>query len=529
MFRDQELSKFLRSTLWVTVGLFFVVICFYVVNSFFLLGKVTWQLHFIANDIDIQNVRNAFSSASRVATLLLAMLISGMAIAVPLAANNFTPRLIKMFREDVTNHFIFGLLLCFGTLTMWLCFVVDEKSNLKFYLYSCFILFVVSLSSIVPYLSHLFSFLNPNSLIFRLRISAQHKIIQALRTKNSQKQLIHLKHQVVESMDSLANIALKALERNDRQSFTAAMRNIQLLAIHYCKLKPYLSKKWHYLDTMEIGMFMGILPLARNEIQKQKVTLELHICQFLLEFFECVEVRTRDAADSVSFTIYKIASQYIYTQDRHAIEMYSSLFNSALRLGINNSNIRMVYNIASHYRNLAVDTMSAMPEVTLKITQKMFYYSKLAYQRKGSLVFVVEVMSYEIRKTIEMVVEKENSSYKNIEKMIHILLEIPCVSQQDAPLLGVLKSRLSLSAVLHRYPEYKSYIATLNEPLANVDIEVLEIIYDHLLENNPLLYWEITPRQVNLDYVKIEDRNYIYDTITKIKEKKLQELSSTEE
>lgn len=520
MFRDQELSKFLRSTLWVTAGLFFCVMVFYIIHSFVHLGKLTLQTHFIAEKIDINNVRNAFSSASRVATLLLAMLISGMAIAVPLAANNFTPRLIKMFREDITNLFIFALLLCFGTLTMWLCFVIDEHSNLKFYLYVCFVLFIVSLSSIVPYLSHLFSFLNPNSLIFRLRMSAQYKIIQAMRPGHSQKQLTHLKHQVVEYMDSLANIALKALERNDRQSFTAAMRNIQLLAIHYCKLKPYLSKEWHHLDNMEIGIFMGILPLARNEIQKQKVTLELHICQFLLEFFECVEVRTRDAADSVAFTIYKISSQYIYNQDRHAIDMYSSLFNSALRLGINNSNIRMVYNTASHYSNLAIDTMSTMPDLSLKITQKMYYYSSLAYRRKESLVFVVEVMSYEIRKTIEVAVEKLGADDKLVEKMIKILLDIPCESLQQKPLIGVLKSRLALSSILHKHPQLQSYTQTLCEPLENADIEVIDTIYNNLLENNPLLYWEITPRQMNLDYVHVEDRNYIYDKISQIRDKK---------
>ena len=73
------------------------------IDSLIVLGQVSFgALQILPANVDI--AARALGNMSRVATLLLAMLISGMAIALPLAANNYTPRLIRIFTADRINR-----------------------------------------------------------------------------------------------------------------------------------------------------------------------------------------------------------------------------------------------------------------------------------------------------------------------------------------------------------------------------------------------------------------------------------------
>ena len=436
---------------------------------------------------DVQTAAVTLASSARIATLLLAMLISGMAIALPLAANNYTPRLIKMFVRDPINELMFFLLLNFGAISMWSSWMLRQGHIPRFSLGLCLFLYIVSLSALVPYLIHVLSFLNPDSILCKIRNNAQYYIKKATNKKLSRKKLLLLKQEVIEAIDSISNIALRSLDRQDRQAFSSAMDNLQFLAIYYSSIKPRLHPDWH---NAEVELFLGMLQPAKEAIQEKKVTFELYLSQVLLNLFEFCAHRIRDSIDTIAFIVFRITSHYIPRNDYNAIYMFCALFNSVMRFAINIDNVRIIYNILPHYRNIAKKCIDVSPKVTIRISHHIYEYAIKAYKRSPDLNFAVELCAYEL---CNLIILMEESPERDV--VFELLKKTPI--QNQTLMSGVLKARLVAAAKLTSAAQRKELLT----PLEALPDEKLQKIREDLTTRQNWLYWEITSRQINIDFI----------------------------
>lgn len=504
---------FMRAVLQILLSMVALVIVLSGLDSLVVLGKLS-LVAFRVEPLGVDTATKALASTSRVATMLLAMLISGMAIALPLAANNYTPRLITMFTRDPINRAMFGLLLTFGVVAMWTSWVIRTAFIPHFGIHLCFFLFLASMSAIVPYLFYLFSFLNPESILVRLRTEAEKRIAQACRirrddSKEFAQTVWELKQDVVQRLDSISNIALGTLSRRDRQAFTRSLETLQHLETHYTKLKSDLPPEWFMVRA---SCLAGALPEAREAVEQERLILEMHLSNALLGLIESSLSYMRDAVNDVAFTVYRIASSSVLKQDYPAVRKYCALFNSTLRLGINRNDIRLIYNVLPHYRRVADDAAPLSPGFSLEIARYIHDYALTAAKTSPHLGFAVELAAHELAGLVKVLVTHDEAP---LAQCVGLLCDLPTRQPTGEVIQSVLKERL-VAAVTIDPAGASELSAQLAAPMRELSDAELKHFRQRFLVDTPLLYWEITARQVNLDHVPDEKRALLAALLDKI-------------
>lgn len=418
---------------------------------------------------------------------LLALVFTVVAIAVPLTANLYSLKFLEFFITDRINVAVLSLVVLTDLASFWVIYSLKEAATPFFQLFLAFALMIVCLCVLFPYLIYVFHFLHPNTLLHRL----EGEIDDALRAASQRPHAAAAhRHPVADGITHIANIAVRSIERTDRDTAIESVLALERVARAYWLVKGGLPPAWF---AAEPDWFRGFSSKAVDEFSASRTWVEMKILWQLRGILSAAVPRTHDVADTAAKTLRHLGLAASARTDTALRELMIEYFNTFLRLALTRRDLHTAYSLFDHYRILAEAWNIEHPDLVLEIAYYFEYYGQVA--RDSQLPFLVEIGAHDLGTLVQHAWETQApNGQKLLERfMLYDLKE-------KSPLPGVIKAQAILASYFMLAGQ-TGPLELIRQRLAGLDPAFLAGIEDDLLHIKREKYWEISERRMHIDYV----------------------------
>ncbi|MGH7286591.1 MAG: DUF2254 family protein, partial [Myxococcota bacterium] len=274
--------------------------------------------------------------AAQLVAGVLAISITVAAIVVELAANRYTHRITQLYIRHPSTFLL--MLLYVGTtlVCLWLAAVPDLGADglarvPRAGLVVGLSLVTICLVALLPYFDFLFRFLEPTSVIARIRGEAI-KLVQRARSRT----VPGTRAGVIEAIEEIDDVARSARERSDRSISMAGISALAGLVREYVPLRDELPDSWFEIEgaLARDPDFVSMAPVVVAELREQRVWLETKVLrQYWVLFTECLG-EARDIANLIALETRRLGIESI---EHHPalLDLVTRFFNSYLRAAVN--------------------------------------------------------------------------------------------------------------------------------------------------------------------------------------------------
>jgi hypothetical protein len=449
-----------------------------------LAGKAVelWQLEYTPDLL-----RQIASPVSRSYNQLLALVLTFIALAVPITANHYTPKLLRIFLRDRVNlwvlcalgvlsaHSIVTLLLSHELITSHLSFWITIAGSL------------VGWAALTPYYFYVLSFLNPETIIERVTA----ELVGELRgIPQARQPVAALQRSIGQKVTDLGSIILRAGERSDRDVSVSATRAMADAFVAYLEVKPRIAPAFFRLETG--SMFTGASRAAVELIEAERIWVEHKALQQLILAYKGALAKMPDTASALSDAVNHLAAETARLGDRPALDLVVRVLNTFLRDALNKKDVRAIFDVFYQYKSLARKLMQTHADVVTDLVEHLRYYAVTA--RQLGMAFIHELAAYELAEICQLAHDRGLAQLA--VRVRDGLFAIEGVEKS----VGLVKARAILGAYLLEHgldDELTILVASLRE----VPRPLLEQACREIQETRKRVFWEVTDRQVNLDWV----------------------------
>lgn len=430
------------------------------------------------------------STVSRAFNNLTAMVLTFIALAVPITANMYTPKLIDIFVRDKINiaamvYFAaMGAHAIFGQAMMY-----EQWSPLAIYTV-LWVSGVVGFAVLVPYYFYVLNFLNPVTIIRRVTelIFREFDLIAA-----GVHPLPEARKRLDQEILNLGNVILRAIDRTDRDVSLDAIHGLQRTIMRYALVKPHLSPAWFEAESV---LFTGNSRDAIGYIVKDRVWVEQKCLHQLRLAYSASLAKMPDAISAVSGVNRRIALHAKQNGDDGLLRLCVRYFNTFLREAMNKKDVHAIYDVYSQYTFLAKELLGTAPGTALQIGRHFKYYAEFA--RWQGMPFIYELAAFDLVGIVEAAYEEKAATRAEILKLF---LEF----ESEKASVRLTKSQVLLAAYFAMKGMEAERSAVLHAILRASAAHIDEARRSMLTTEDPI-FWEVTDRQKNLDHVDPERR-----------------------
>ena len=426
---------------------------------------------------------------SRNLNQLVAVVFTTVAIAVPLTANMYSLRFLEFFIKDPVNAAVLLLVVFTDVANTWAGYRMKEGAVPVVQFHLLFVLTVLCFAVLFPYLYYIFRFLHPSTLLSRLEREVRSGLSLASREPARGRGM------VAANLEHLANVAIRSLERGDRNPALESVDALARVLRRYWELKPDLPQAWLVPDPRH---FLGFSSAALDELRSSGTWVEMKVYSQLYQIVGAAIGRQSDLAATAAKTLRKLGQESSARSDPRVRELTIEYFNTLLRLALNRREARAVFAILDQYRLFADSLNSDLPELGEEIAYYLGYYGQVA--RDMNLSFLAEAAAYDLATLVRSAWQAQAP---NRQKLLEGFLRYG----EDAkmPLKGVHKAQAILASFFSLHGENEAVEAIR---LAWHDLSPVFVaqVRNELLGATREKYWEVSDRRMNLDYVPEEQR-----------------------
>jgi hypothetical protein len=441
------------------------------------------------NALEARHLNNALS---RTFNQLVAVAFTTVAIAVPLTANMYSLKFLEFFIKDPVNAAVLTLVVFANLNNTWVAHAIKEDFVPVLGLYVSLALAVIGFALLFPYLYYVFRFLHPNTLLERL----EEEIIADLRVaaRRPGKAAAH-RREVAEGIEHIANIAVRSIDRMDRNTAIESVLALERLARVYWLHKPHLPEAWFLAEQ---SFFLGFSSRAVDDFTATRAWVEMKMFSQLRQVLSAAIPRVHDVVSSIAKTLRKLGLEDAARREAALRELVMEYFNTYVRLAITRKDARSVFILFDQYRMFAETVNADDPDLVLEIGYYFEYYGQVA--RENGLNFIVEAVAHDLGNLVERVWP---SGTPNRAGLLDQFLRYD--AQARPPLPGVKKAQALLASyfLLHGHPEPA---ALIRRSFTGLDPQFICAIRDHLLRVTRENYWEVNERRMNIEYAPLARR-----------------------
>lgn len=431
-------------------------------------------------------VRTVASPFARAYNNILALLLTFISLAIPLTANLYTPKLIEIFIRDRINmavlctftllaaHSLFAVTLSFDAWTPQLPFWIDGVGA------------VIGWLMLIPYYFYVLSFIDPLTIIKRIHLSLMHELEVTAQGKYPVKlaqQRVHTR------IINLGSMLQRSVDRADRDvAFDAVKAHILDLA-RVRAFKPRLPAAFFNVDN---SLMTGMSRPATEELSRERVWMEHRIVSQLVMAFKIALSKMPEGVGALVHAVKNAAHEESVLGNEAVFRLLVHTLNSFTREAIKKKENAQVYAVIYNYKSLIRRLLAERPDVALELVRHQRYYAEFA--RAQGLPFVYELISYELAELAELAYELKLDSAGLI---LDAVLEFEGAEKS----IGLVKSRAILAGYfLER--GLSSELERVRASLRAVPRGLIESARGVILGTVKPVFWEITDRGTNMDYVE---------------------------
>jgi hypothetical protein len=443
-----------------------------------------------------EELEPAIANVSRTFNQLIAVVIMALAIAVPLTANMYTPKLLEIFLGDRFNRIVLGLFLFSTVNTLWVAARIGRDHVPRFGLGLTFVLLLACFAVILPYFFYVFRFLHPAHILERLREAAAGRI-RELPKLTKRGRVSELQADLRERIEHIASLGMRSLDRADREVAQGALTSIAASAEAYSEVKADLPQRWfttRFADTMRMSSE------AIEALEQSRTWVEMECLQQVELLFMATMAEATDLVGAACQVVRQVGMRAVRDGDEQVLELTRHFLHSFLRASMNRRDVRSAYHVLYQYRLFAEQLLTSTPECVAEIGRRLRYYASIAVQ--SGVPFVAETIAYDLGTLTFRAYEAKSPAF---EPLIEAFGKLPRKGLAGRPLSGAHKASVILAARLTHAGE-PEHAAGLVAPVKEVDGGVRAAIFADLLDEPPERFWEVTDRLVNFDYTPPEVR-----------------------
>ena len=436
------------------------------------------------NPIEARQLNNLLA---RNLNQLLAVTFTTVAIAVPLTANMYSLKFLEFFIKDPVNAAVLTLVVFSALSNTWMGYSIKDDFVPVFQMHAVLMLVITCFSMLFPYLYYIFRFLHPNTLLARLEGEINADLRAAVRRPA---RAAAYRREVAEGLEHIANIAIRSIDRSDRNTAIESVLALDRVARAYWRVKEQLPPAWFTADP---NFFLGFSSKAVDEFTLSRAWVEMKLFSQLRQVISAAIPRAHDVTDAIAKTLRRLGLEEIARRDVALREMVMEYFNTFARLALTRKDPRSVFSLFDHYRTYAAALNPDYPDFVLEIAFYFQYYGQSA--REAQLPFLVEAIAHDLGDLVQSAWE---NGAPNREKLLQRFLNYD--RQAPAPLPGVKKAQAILASffLLTKQP---APAALIRQSFAGLDPAFVHAIRDDLLHIKREKYWEVVERRVHIDYV----------------------------
>jgi hypothetical protein len=436
--------------------------------------------------IDREEARSLLSFLNVKLNQAIAVAFIAVGIAVPLTANMYSVKFLDFFIKNPIHASALVFVVLSNIIGTWAAYIVRNSTAPSLHVHLVFVLTVACLLLLFPYLAYVFRFLHPNTLLNLL----DEEVRGNLRQARSASKAADCRGRVAESLEHIANIAIRSIDRADRNTAIAGALVLDRIARHYGKQKRKLSARWFQAEE---AFFLGFSAQAVEEVSATRSWLEMKLYSQMLEILRAASPRMPELTSTIASSIRELGLEPATLQDPNLRAMAMEFFNTFLRLTINRRDVRSVFILFDQYRKLAEALLQSYPEQVLEIADYFQYYGQAA--RDQQLSFVVETVAYDLAQLVQKAWEMGAS---NRRELLERFLRYGMDGQTVLP--GIRKAQALLASyfLLSGRPEPAEVIRA---GFREMEAATIQNLKEALLRVTRPKYWEISERRMNIDYV----------------------------
>ncbi len=425
---------------------------------------------------------------------LLGIVFTTISIAVPLTANMYSVKFIEIFLKDRLNAFVVFLFAFSELHNAWLVFNIRQDYVPISHLYLSLFLLFLDFSILIPYLFYIAKFLHPSTLLSKL----ESNVIDALNKAANGKRISQAALEA--ELEHIANIAIRSIERSDRDTALECVVAYKQIMKHYWTVKPRFASEWF---EVERNMFLGFSKSAIADLIKTRTWFEMKVYSKLRDIMSAAVPKVHDIVSKISNTTKELGLEETSLKDDNCKELVVEYFNTYLRLAINRKDPRSVFTIIYQYENYAEGINDTDPATVLEIAYYFEYYAQVSFD--SNITFIVETVAHDLAELVKFAFER-NASNKG--KLLTRFIAFDNDIRSAAPILGVKKAQaILLGFFLEK--NYTKEAELLSRVFKKLDRETLLKIQDDLMHIKKEKYWEVIDRRVNIDYVDDKQKKII--------------------
>ncbi len=454
-------------------------------------GYPGWGSQSYAGHHDNAKLVDVLSPMARAYNNILAMLIGMIGLAIPLTANMHTPKLIEMFLSDRINRIVLTFITAGAAHVLWVDYMIGPEFAPTWAIGFAVIFALVGWALLLPYFFYVIRFIDPSRLVVRLQLAANvivHQVAERTRDAASAQQ------EALRRIGQLGTIIIKSLDRSDRDVAAEGAWALKCMLDDYEKFKKRMPKEWFIVDRAD---FVGLSDEALEMISEDKTWYEFKaLLQLELGFMRALS-SAPDTVSVFSDALRVIASRAHENHDEAALRQCIRFFNNFLREAIKKGNLRAVYDVFHQYRKLA-RTLVDRPEVLREIGNHFVYYAGMA--RMSKMVFAPHLALFDLGFIVRRAYERAAPC---AAELLAQALSLPHRTNEDVHSMAV-KAKLILGGFFIEN-KLAAEAELVRKNLADIESNEIDRAEKDLL-NADRSFFEVTDRQVNLEYVPPERR-----------------------
>jgi len=430
-------------------------------------------------------------------TSAMSVLIALVLLTVQLTAQRYSFSVIGIFVQDRVNAMLIGLFTVTIVFNLWLGLVLKEEYIPASATILAMGLMTVCFAMLPPYVLYLFDVIRPDNILDHI----QHKFIKSIDPPPPERAVERQRAVATRHISQIGDIARTAVNLSDGAVARHSVWVLYWSVAEYLEHKDQLPPIWF---AVEEHQFRGRHELVVREIAETMTWVERRMLDELREVFFATLNKLHDVNNTVALVLRLLGEKAVERSDVGLVGAVAKFFNTFLRAAINQGDVRAGYHVLYQYRLLADTAMDAHPELTLEIADRLSYYGDAA--ASGPLLWMSAAAAYDLRILAESA-HGRGVTPEVVGAIVGNLLDtIRRAEAKGSPALPQLyKMALALGAFFVLHGEDR-HARTLRTQLVPVHQPILDRACQELMAVDDPVFWELTDRVVNFDFVEADVR-----------------------
>jgi hypothetical protein len=406
-----------------------------------------------------------------------------------------------MFLRDRVNQFVLTFMALGAAHVLFVAYMIGPDFapmwSVRIAVYTA----LAGWALLIPYFFYVVRFLDPANIIRRVREETLRTIALARADKLDPETAQERLHQ---RLDQIGTIILKSLDRADRSVARDGVWTLKQVLDHYAGQKPHMKDAWFKVDRAD---FVGFSAEALDMLNQQRTWFEMKALHQIYLAYHHALSKASDTVSSMSDALRVVTTKAAERGDTEVTRLGVRFFNNLLREAIKSRNVHAVYDVFHQYRVLARDLCDDA-ELVREISRHFLYYARMA--RGAGLAFAPQLAEYDLSYIVRRAYEAGSAARGDL---LGDALSMPHKNGNEV-LPMVVKAKLQLGAFFVAN-QHAAEAAKVRASLADVDRPVLESALADLLDAE-YCFFEVTDRQLNLEYVPPDRREHLKSFVDSI-------------